>query len=310
MNQIKLNYQIVSNQVLLTWDGNGSYYIYRRTDSPNSLIEPIGQPYRKVNGNRFRNTIPNCSAYTYMVTTPDQVTTSEQITVANLSCNNSLPITLAGNFSNGQIHLNWNPIRNANSYYVLQVSSPQDSVGILDYASQNTTSISFPSKTTGQNIFRVVAYDNTGIVGLSNPVTITTNTITNFQILNINPSSAGVSFNWIPLANSQYTINRNGMDIGTSSIPSFTDKNIEVGKTYTYIVSTNNQATSPVTITVPNTSGNNNIPIVPLTPPINQPNPGNVIEESSFGQYFFIVSLFLIFIILIVVLFANTRRTR
>lgn len=308
--QLKLNYQIVGNEVLLSWNnitGINSYYIYRRTDMPVNEMNAIGNPYRTVRSNRTKDSIPNCSAYTYMVSTPDQVTTSNSVTIANVDCNNVLPISLAGDFSHGQINLNWNQIKDATSYFILQVTSPQDTVGILDYANQNNTSYSFPSRTNGQNIFRVVAYDNNGILGLSNPVTVTTNTITNFQILNVNASRNQVVLNWTPIANASYTISRNGQNIGNSNIPSFTDNNVEIGQTYTYVIGANNQYTNPVSVVVPNTSGNNNIPITPVLPKSNN-SIADRIEESSFMGYGVIVVLILIFIILVVILFANNKR--
>src|SRR6516165_4215997 len=196
--QINLQYQIDGNNILLNWNniGTGVYYIYRRTDSPG---EPtyVGTPYKKVSSNRFKETIPSCSAYSYMISTPDQIT-SNTVTVVNLSCTNILPITLAGDFSNGQINLNWNspPNIKSPSYYVLHLSSPQNTTGILDYTTENNTSISFLSKTTGNNIYRIVVYSNNTIVAISNPVTIATTNVTNFQIININPTTTGISMNW------------------------------------------------------------------------------------------------------------------
>ena len=201
-----------------------------------------GTPIAEVTGNSYTvtNLTPNTS-YSYTVVANNPTGTSSQsasLTQATLQ----IPVpaaptaSISGATTTG-FTIKWSPVQWATSYTL------KDQSGAV-LSSNGNTSYTVTNKMS--NTTYTYTLYATDAVGNSKVVTINAKTLalaapTGLKATSTTYNSINMSWNAVTNATS-YTIYRNGVQIGTSSSPSYSDSNLNINTIYSYSVT----ATTPI----------------------------------------------------------------
>ena len=259
-----LNGTFGDGQVILTWDpadGRGftvsNYTVYRRDPGASSFVA-----IATVNATNYTDTgLTNGLTYRYVVTATSQIGESPYSKFFDIAPATvpKAPDSLTVSFRNGKIYLSWNKPTDNGGFPILyyniyrSIGSP-DNYFIYDF-SYSKIYIDEDVEIGKTYYYKVTARNKIGESNYSEPASITPTAIpgapTNLQIT----FALGVQLTWdepnstggSPII--YYRVYRTTVKdsefysiVGTTENTTFTDTNVEIGKTYYYVVTAINNA--------------------------------------------------------------------